>query len=151
MIIVSEEASPAVAPETTEVFGKYLLSRNFVLRITGFPVELIDSLVAPKLAHLTDEALAARQRCVTASHALLSSPLISRSMRRKLKRGLPLDANTLDMGGGEALSKEISELNRELTSEVELRRRSDESYAQELERGRKLLYQFVMDKPFQEV
>lgn len=152
MVTVSEEASRAVAPETAKMCERYLLARNFVLRMTGFPVELIDSLAAPKLADLTDEALAARQRYVTGSHALLSSPLISRSMRRELKRGLPLDGNTGDMtSGGEALSKEISELNRALACEVELRRRSDELYGEELERVRKLLYQFVMDKPFQEV
>src|SRR6478736_4385719 len=66
---------------------KYLLTRSFILRTTGFPVELIDSLASPELAAAADQALAARRSCAERCHTLLASSLdFSRNERRRLKR-----------------------------------------------------------------
>jgi hypothetical protein len=157
MITVIEQASPAEARETAIPPAQYVLSRSFILRLTGFPIELMNSFAAPELALAADQCLATRQHVVSQSEALMSSSLrLSRSTRRKLKRCLhpDSDAETLIIPediSEETINKVIDGLNRILTGEVEIRRHALELYEQELERTRRVLYQFVVGRPFQEV
>ena len=145
------EHAPFVEASGSAGTGKYTLSRSLILRMTGFPMELVESFAAPELALATDRCLAARQHAITQCEALLASPLtLSRSMRRKIKRCLDAGAENLIIAGEET-GKEIEELKRALADEAEIRCHAVELYQQEFERTRKLLYQFVMGQPFQEV
>jgi aryl carrier-like protein len=126
---------------------KYRLTRNFVLRTTGFPIELIDGLGNSHLAAVTDQALAARQRCADEAQTLLSSPLpLSRSARRKIKQVLPLNG---DAGG--VIPREVKEYNLRFAREAELRQQALEVYQEELENTRRRLYKTVVSEPFQQV
>src|SRR4051812_40264843 len=85
----ASEETPQAGSSAREMGGRYLLTRSFILRTTGFPIELVQSLASPGLAAASDEASAAQNEAE--SRRLLTTPLnLSRSARRKLKRGLPL-------------------------------------------------------------
>ena len=76
--------APAIVPG-------YSLSRTFVLRTTGFPIDWIERLASPRLAAAIDEARAVQEHSLAQSRAILESlDGISRSARRKLKRGIPV-------------------------------------------------------------
>lgn len=156
MTTVIERAPPTAARETAIAPGQYVLSRSFILRSTGFPIELVNSFASPELALAADQCIATRQHVVSQSDALLSSSLcLSRSTRRKLKRCLHLDGDdapiVADDIAEETINKEIEQLNRILAGELEIRRHASGLYEQELERTRRVLYQFVVGRPFQEV
>jgi Lantibiotic dehydratase, N terminus len=140
--------------ETATKAGNYVLTRSVILRVTGFPIELVESLAAPELAEVADQCRVTRQNVILQLQRLLSSsPELSRSMRRKIKRccmHLKSNRENLVIAGGEVGDK-IEELNRALAGEAEMQRRAAHFYDQELERTRRLLYQFVMGRPFQEV
>lgn len=157
MIPVIEQVSPAAVQETVVAPGQYVLTRSFILRLTGFPIELMQCFAAPELASATDECLAARRQIVVQSEKLLSSPMnLSRSTRRKLRRCLQLDEDPETLVIAEDIAdvkigEKIEELNHLLAREVEIRHRALKLYEQELERTRSALYQFVVSRPFQEV
>src|SRR5205807_5605266 len=109
---------------------KYLLTRSFILRTTGFPVELIDSLASPKLAAAADQALAARRSCAERCHTLLASSLgFSRNERRRLKRR---ELPNGDVGALTPLA--LAELSLLFARETSLQQEAAELYEQELER-----------------
>ena len=69
----------------------YSLSRTFVLRTTGFPIDWIERVAPPRLAAAIDEARALQEHSFAQARAILESlDGISRSARRKLKRGIPV-------------------------------------------------------------
>lgn len=140
----ASEETPQAGSSARETGGRYLLTRSFILRTTGFPIELVQSLASPGLAAASDEASAAQNEAE--SRGLLNTPLnLSRSARRKLKRGLPL-------GEDEAASgEEARQLSRLLERAAAFRDQAAEIYRQELERTRKILYEFVVSEPFQHV
>src|SRR5947209_16492844 len=92
-ILIDKTISPVEARETAKKAGRYVLIRNFILRMTGFPIELVESLAAPELAAVTDQGLVARQNAILQSQEVLScSPGLSRILRRKIKRGIHLES-----------------------------------------------------------
>jgi hypothetical protein len=162
MTTLTQEASSAEVRETGIEPGRYILTRSFVLRLTGFPIELMESFAAPELALATDQCWAAHQDAVAKCEALLSSSHdMSRGTRRKLKRFLEMDGDpealtfdAEDLFGemhAEPLHQEVEQLQRAFTTEAELLRRALELYKQELERTRAALYQFAVSRRFQEV
>lgn len=148
-----EHTAQAEEQTTARETGAYELTGSFILRLTGFPIELIESFAAPGLALATDRCLDARQDSKAQCESLLSSSLnLSRSARRKIKRCLYSEESSENLVSvGEAMGEEIKELARTIAGEVEIRRQSSALYEQEIERTRKLLYQVVADRPFQEV
>jgi Lantibiotic dehydratase, N terminus len=130
-------SSPALAPQ-------YSASRSFVLRTTGFPVDLIERLASPELATAVDEALAAQQGFIAGLHSLESVDGLSRSLRRKLKRGIPIERGT-------AAGTAAEDLNGLLIQIQELQRQAEDVYEREFGRTRRLLYEFVAEEGFGEV
>ena len=77
----------------------YSLSGRFVLRTTGLPIDWMERLASPRLAVAIDEARALQEHSVAQSRAILESlDGISRSGRRKLKRGIPV-GNSVRLDG----------------------------------------------------
>src|SRR6476661_5987759 len=91
--------------ETATKAGNYVLTRSVILRVTGFPIELVESLAAPELAEVADQCRVTRQNVILQLQRLLSSsPELSRSMRRKIKRccmHLKSNRENLVIAGGE--------------------------------------------------
>src|SRR5580658_2828551 len=131
MITLTEQPSRGQVTETATEPGPYVLARNFILRLTGFPIELMESFAAPVLAEESDQCLEARQNALARCQPLLLSGSVTRNLRRKLKGCLQFDggAEALlfaklapDDNSSETVGKEIEGLNEALARELDHRR-----------------------------
>jgi hypothetical protein len=136
----------------------YVLARNFVLRMTGFPVELIQNMASPALAAAADKVSLLRAQSLATAQTLLSSDApISRGLRRRLKRGKTV--HDVPEGENEATEQTLPGRAGELLQEYkalcalcdERHKAAGALYEQELNRALELLYQFATSEPFQQV
>jgi hypothetical protein len=157
-MIFETAVAPLEIEEEPSVPRDYVLARNFVLRMTGFPVELIRNMASPALASAIDKASLLRMQSLATAQTLLSSDApISRSLRRRLKRGKTVQNVTA--GENEItepmLPGQAGELLREYNALCALIEERDREtrvlYEQELNRALGLLYQFATSEPFQQV
>ncbi len=126
---------------------RYQLTKSFVLRMTGFPVETVDSLAVPELAALTDDVIAAQREALTKAQEILNSHLeLGGKVRRTLKRGEPIVP-----GPDVIITAEVAEFNRLIADEAKLRECLDLLYEEALSHTRGLLYRFVRSEQFQQV
>jgi hypothetical protein len=135
----------------------YVLARNFVLRMTGFPVELIRNMASPALSTAADHLSLLRAQSLATAQTLLSSDApISRGLRRRLKRGKTVhDAAEGENDTIETLPGRAGELLQEYKALCALceqhHKEAGALYEQELNRALELLYQFATSEPFQQV
>jgi hypothetical protein len=146
----------AEATEKPRSERKYALARNFVLRLTGFPAETIQSMASPELSAAVDESFALRRRRDAAAEAILSSEApLSRNLRRRLKngKGVPetLQESAEDQPLPENVRRQVEQYRALYNLEQEQCQRVAELYERELQRALTLLYQFVTSEPFQQV
>jgi hypothetical protein len=131
----------------TATSTSYALGRLWILRMTGFPVELIQELASPQWAEVADRALAASAAFDAARTALLAKlrehGKAVRSLRHLVKASRPLPPG--DHGAeGEAYA-------RALASADEARAACDGELARALEQARAKLHAFAASERFQQV
>jgi hypothetical protein len=127
---------------------RYGLMRSFILRMPGFPVEFIESMASQGLASAADRAQALDRLVDNSAQSLLaSSKKLDKRTHRALKRRKPIDPSASPVFG-EAV---VEEFNTLLASRNTARDHAVLLYSRELDRTRRLLYEFVVSERFQEV
>lgn len=128
--------------------GKYVLTRHFILRLPGFPIELISSMASYDLAIMIDGVRKIKELCSSQAQALLSTARgLSRHDALRLKRCMPLEYSV-----GTGLSREaVNEFNELLARGNDLQNRATDLHAKEMNRSRQMLYDFVVEESFQDV
>jgi hypothetical protein len=71
--MVEAELAHEATRQESEVRGEYTLTRGVVLRTTGFPIEIIQSLSSTRLAAVVDRSSASEQETAAAAKDLLAS------------------------------------------------------------------------------
>ncbi|HTF66874.1 MAG TPA: lantibiotic dehydratase [Edaphobacter sp.] len=128
--------------------ARYGLTRSFILRMPGFPVELIESMASQDLASAADQAYALDRLVDNAVRSLLSS---SKKLDKKTHRALKRQ-QVLDPASSPGFSEgALEEFNALLVRRSTARDHAVELYNRELDRTRRLLYEFVVSERFQEV
>ncbi|MFI5105850.1 MAG: lantibiotic dehydratase, partial [Terriglobales bacterium] len=155
-MLAETEAVQAEVQERPQAQRKYVLARNFVLRMTGFPTEVIQSAASQELAQASDDSFVLGARTVAAAQALLSSDaILSRSLRRRLKRGKAVAEGPQEGAEEEPLQgaarQQLEEYKKLYALEQEHYKKTAELYQLEYHRALKLLYQFVVSEPFQQI
>jgi hypothetical protein len=155
MLAETEMPQPATQEES-QPQRKYVLARSFVLRMTGFPLEVIHSAASQELSAAADEAFVLGARTLAAAQTLLSSDAtLSRSLRRRLKRGKAVAEGSQEGPGEELLQgvarEQLEEYKVLYVLEQEHYKKTAELYEQEYHRALKLLYEFVVSEPFQHI
>ena len=155
-MLAETEAVQVEAQEKPQSQRRYALARNFVLRMTGFPAEIIQSMASQELAQAADESFVIGARTVAAAQALLSSDAtLSRSLRRRLKRGKAVPDGAQESIEEEPLQgvarQQLEEYKKLYVLEQEHGKRTAELYQQEYHRALKLLYKLIVSEPFQHV
>ena len=155
-MLAETEAPQTIVQEEPQTQRRYVLSRNFVLRMTGFPTEVIHSAASHELSAAADHSFIHSARTVAAAQTLLNSDAtLSRSLRRRLKRGKAV-AEGVQEGPEEELlqgpAREQLEAYKVLHAlEQEHYKKTAQLYEQEYHRALKLLYEFVISEPFQHI
>src|SRR5689334_5695855 len=155
-MLVETETPQSVAQEKSQTQRRYALANNFVLRMTGFPAEVIQSMASQELAQAADESFVMSARTVAAAQALLSSDAtLSRSLRRRLKRGKAVPDGAQEGPEEELLQgvarEQLEEYKTLFALEQEHDKKIEELYQQEYHRALKLLYKFVASEPFHHI
>jgi hypothetical protein len=129
------------------VAGRYRLGSQFVLRMTGFPVEILRSLRSSGLAAAVDALLAASDSATTAAAALVSAlpPRAPKSLRRRIKARRWLDATGL------LHDETVEAYHRSLTIKANAEADVQSVFERELQVTRRGLYALVADDAFREV
>jgi hypothetical protein len=155
-MLAETEVAQAEIQEESKAQRKYALARSFVLRMTGFPAEAIQTAVSHKLSQAADESFTLAARTAAAAQTLLSSDApLSRGLRRRLKRGKAV-AEGIQEGAEEeqlqgAARQQLEEYKSLFAQEQEHSSKTAALYEQEFNRALKLLYEFVVSEPFQQV
>lgn len=155
-MLLETEMPQSVAQEKSQTQRKYALANNFVLRMTGFPTEVIQSMASQELAQAVDESFVMSARTVAAAQTLLSSnATLSRSLRRRLKRGKAVPDGAQEGPEEELLQgaarERLEEYKNLFALEQEHDKKIAELYPQEYHRSLKLLYKFVASEPFHHI
>jgi hypothetical protein len=155
-MLVETEAPQTAVQEEPKAQRKYALARNFVLRMTGFPTEVIHDLASQELSYAADESFILSARITAAAQALLSSDApLSRSLRRRLKHGKAVPDGALEGADDELLQgvarQQLEEYKNLYALEQEHAKKIAGLYQLEYHRALKLLYKFVASEPFQHI
>ncbi len=153
---VTSESGQSKPMQNSDSRGKYVLARNFVLRMTGFPVETILSGVSPDLCTAADlEPELAKQTAAAADALLSSTEALPRSLRRRVKSLKEVQDGGGEQSTGEKLGEQAQQLLYDYRSAFSLQQehgnKAEELYERELARALKKLYEFVVSEPFQQV
>ncbi len=155
-MLMETEAPPIAVQEKAQTQRRYALASNFVLRMTGFPTEVIHSAASQELSNAADESFVLNACTVAAAQTLLSSDAtLSRSLRRRLKRGKAIAEGSQEGPEEELLQGaargQLEEYKALYALEQEHYRKTADLYEQEYHRALKLLYEFVISEPFQHI
>lgn len=155
-MLMETEAPQTAVEEKSQTQRKYALASNFVLRMTGFPTEVIHSAASQELSDAADQSFILGARTAAAAQTLLSSDaILSRSLRRRLKRGKAIAEGSQEGPEEELLQgaarEQLEEYKALYALEQEHHRKTAELYEQEYHRALKLLYEFVVSEPFQHI
>jgi hypothetical protein len=155
-MIATAETDQIDVQQEEKTSSKYSLTRNFVLRTTGFPIETIQALASPELCTALESLSALKKEAGCVAETLLTSEEnLSRSDRRRLKRGHAVPKGDGESGldtplsPGAASLLEVYRLLHTLIEETE--KSAGELYGRELQRILKLLYEFATSEKFQQV
>jgi hypothetical protein len=155
-MLVETEAAQTEFSQEPQAQCNYALSRNFVLRMTGFPTEAMITSASQELSQAADESFVIGAHTLAAAQALLSSDApLSRSLRRRLKRGKAVADGTQESAEEEALQgparEQLEHYKALYTAEQEHNKKTTELYDREYHRALKRLYEFVVSEPFQQI
>jgi len=127
----------------------YRLGSQAVLRITGFPVEVIDEFAAQALTAVIDRALEAERVAIERSEALLKAmrerKAGSGSQRKRVERLEPIEP------GPELPAEPLDRYREALAARAAVAAEVEQAYVAEIERARRLLYDRVAEEHFRHV
>ncbi|HLJ27406.1 MAG TPA: hypothetical protein VKY85_11905 [Candidatus Angelobacter sp.] len=143
------DESPGFEGPTSDVAAtdSYRLASKFVMRMTGFPTELMGLLSSPSLAAAVDEAREAGENTSRLAGLLLTPGMTDRRLRRHIKKGHPIVVS--EWPGTMAEELTVYENSRHACEQ--LIEQAGLIYQDELLRVRKHLYELARDDRFREV
>lgn len=128
--------------------GTYRLLSKFILRMTGFPLELMNQLSSPVLAAAADEVRRAGEHTAGLANELLSpSRLTDRRLRRHIKKGHVINISDWP----DAMAEELGTYENSRRAHEKLKESAYLIYQDELHKTLRHLYGLARDERFRSV